>query len=407
MKRPRDGFQRIVRPMGPAWEVWQIPDHAPPPTEPASSHAVPPSAQQNEDVLAMPARLVVSAAIWVPAVEPSELDAAVRLELELSGLAAPKASASSIFFRTIAEENSRTLVAASLFPADLPDSLIGLNFRHFEASPHLLNLPENAATLWREAEDLVLCFTRGASAIVWETIHADASDHEISLWMRLLATQLQAEGVISPWFEWNDPTNVLNDRDIPPPQGGTWNTIRTTHLAPKLPAQRSAWQPPSTLQVIDQSQRKQKVRQLLYATLAAYLALVFIALGYIGFMKVRAAMMASERDRLGAEVEQFAPVSKAWQLVSPTVESEQFPLEILLQLVTNMPDSGIRLTTLNMSENEVLVEGEASSVTLASHFFDSIESDEDFRHVTWEMPPPSLLPNSTARFQMRGTIRTL
>jgi len=407
MKRARIGFQRLVRPMGAGWEVWNLPDQSESLPENASTHPGTPAAQDESDLLAIPARSVVSAALWVPTVEASELDEAVRLELELSGLPAPKAVSSSISLRTITEEDGRTLVACSLFPTEMPDTLGGLGFRHFEASPHLVKLPENAATIWREGDDLVLCLTRGKSVVVWETLHADASDQEVCLWLRLATTQLQAERVIPRWLEWHDPAEVLAGRDIPIAQGGKWSTARGEFLTPKLPEQRSAWQPPSTLQVIDQSQKKRKFRQLAFASLAAYLLLIFVAIGYIGFMKVQAALLESERDALAAEVETFAPVSRAWQLVAPTVEAEQFPLEILLQLVTNMPDSGIRLTTLTMNDNEVLVEGEAASVTLASNFFDSIENDEDFQYVTWEMPPPSLLPNNTARFQMRGTIRGL
>jgi len=407
MKRAKIASQRVVRPISAQWEVWDLPEGGEQPPTNGSTHPVPPVALDESDLLAIPARLVVSAALWVPTVEAAELDESVRLELELSGLPAPKAVSSSITLRTVVEENGRTLVACSLFPTDLSDALAGLRFRRFEASPHLLKLPENAATIWREGDDLVLCFTRGAAVVVWETIHADASDLEIALWLRLTTTQLQAEGVIPRWLEWHDPNEVLANREIPVPQGGKWVTTRGEIVNPKLPGQLATWQPPSTLQVIDQSRKKQKIRQFVYVSLGAYLALIVFAIGYIGFMKIQASIMESESDQLAATVETFAPVSEAWQLVSSTVETEQFPLEILLQLVTNMPESGIRLTALTMNDNEVLVEGEAASATLASNFFDSIERDDDFQYVAWEMPPPSLLPNSTARFQMRGTILSL
>jgi len=411
MKRSRAATRRLLRPLGPTWDVWDLPEAgaASPafPTTSAHTHVIVPPAESNSDLLAMPARLVVSAALWVPTVQGNELADAVRLELELSGLPAPKAGASSISLRTIGEENGRSLVAASLFPADLPAAYAGLNYRHFEASPLLLSLPVNAATVWREGDDIVVCVTRGPVVAVWETMHADASDSELSLWLRLFLTQLQAEAVVPQWLDWHDPGGEMRERDIVLPDGALWATSHNDFLRPSWPEKTADWQPPSTVQGIDRSQRAKKIRQLIYASAAAYLTLLLAAFATIGVMKIRAAMMASERDRLAAEVSTFAPVSRSWQLVAATVEPGQYPLEILLQLVTNMPDSGIRLTTLTMNDGEVLVEGEATSVTLASRFFESVESADDLRHIVWEMPPPSLLPNSTARFQMRGSIRTL
>lgn len=407
MKRHREPPRSLVRQTGSTWEIWNLPESGVIPSSSSSTLPVPPAANSEHDILAVPARLVVSAALWVPTVEAAELDDAVRLELELSGLPAPKSGTSSICLRTIAEENGRSLVTASVFPTDLPASLSGLNYRHFEATPHLLELPPNAATFWREEEDLVLCITRGSDVAIWETMHADASDTEISLWIQLMTTQLQAEAVIPRWLEWHDPNGVLTGRNILLPSGSTWIKSDVMLLRPRWPSKLAVWQPPSALQVIDKTLRAKKIRQLVYASAAAYLTLLIIALGYIGIMKFQAMQAGNERDRLAAEVDTFAPVSRAWQLVSSTVETEQYPLEILHYLVANMPESGIRLTSLSMTDNEVLVEGEAASVTLASRFFASIEDDKDFVHVKWEMPPPSLLPNSTARFQMRGTIRSL
>ncbi len=411
MKRSRIATRRLLRPLGSIWEAWHLPAAAAADlaslTDPVHTQVIEQPAESNIDLLAIPARLVVSAALWVPTVQGDELADAVRLELELSGLPAPKAGASSISQRTIGEENGRSLVAASLFPADLPAAFSGLNYRHFEASPLMLNLPANAATVWREGEDIVICVTRGPLVAVWETMHADASDSELSLWIRLFLTQLQAEDVVPRSLDLHDPSGEMQQRNISLPDGARWATSRVETLRPIWPRNATDWQPPATLQVIDRSQRAKKIRQLIYASAAAYLTLVLAAFATIGVMKFRAAMRVSERDRLAAEVSAFAPVSRSWQLVASTVEPEQYPLEILLQLVKNMPDSGIRLTTLTINDGEILVEGEATSAILASRFFESVESADDLWHIAWEMPPPSLLPNSTARFQMRGVTSAL
>lgn len=379
-------------------------DGGPTPMSPERSTVTPPDATADTDVLALPARVVVSAALWVPTTDATELTEAARMELELGGLLTAKASESSVNLRPIAEENDRTLVAAAIFPTDLPAGLAGLKFRHFDASPLLVRLPANAATVWQEGDDLVICVTRGSEIANWETIDAEASDAEITLWLQLVTCQLQAEKVISQWLEWHDPTGVLASRDITLPEAAKWANTGDSFPPPVWPGKLAEWQPPSAIAVIDHVQRVRKIRQLVYAVAAAYVVLLAVALGYLGFLKFQALTAERDRDLLLAEVQSFEPVSRAWQLIASTVESEQFPLEILHHLVINMPPSGIRLTNLTMADGEIQVEGEASSVTLASGFFASIEADDDFRHVQWEMAPPSLLPNSTARFQMRGNL---
>jgi hypothetical protein len=52
----------------------------------------------------------------------------------------------------------------------------------------------------------------------------------------------------------------------------------------------------------------------------------------------------------------------------------------------------------------VLVEGEASQVSAAAEYFQKIQDGEaGSTGVRWDMPPPSLQANNTAKFVINGT----
>jgi hypothetical protein len=296
------------------------------------------------------------------------------------------------------------LVRAVVFPVDLTSELSGLNYRHFEASPLLLPLAPDSANLWMENGELVLCLTRGGSVIAWETLDATSTPEDLRVWIRLFLLQLRAEGVIDEIRSWYDFTGTLQDADRILPPGASFSPPGP--VDPILPAELSSWKPASAISIIQRADRTRQIRGILKYAALAYLVLLAAALGYIGALKLQLASATSKRNSLSSEVERFAPTSRAWQAVASTVETSQFPLEILHKLVRNLPPTGIRLTLMDMSGDNVIVEGEATSISLPAGFLAALESDGEFHEVAWEMAPPSLLPNNTARFQMRGTIQS-
>lgn len=407
VRRKRDDSRRFVRPMSEHWEVWRIGAGGNFDTAPEEMPVLPPPATSADDILAVPARQVIGGAFWIPSVDPEGLDEAIRLELEVNGLLPPKAADTIVQTRKVDEHDGRTLVAVSLFPNDLSAAESGLGYRQFDAGPLMMTLPGDSATIWREGGDWVLCFTRGDTVVAWETLDTTASDEEIALWLRLAATQLQAERTVARWIEWHDPHAAFSEKSIALPDGAKWSKSPKNTLAPRVPTQRATWQPPSALLAIDRSQRVLRIKQIVLASAGAYALLLVLALAWLGFLQFQIAGATAERDRLADEVDAFMPTSRAWELVASTVEPEFYPLEILHHLVNNLPESGIRLTNMTVTDRDVVVEGEAQSVTLASRFFGAIEDDADFRHVQWQMPPPTLLPNSTAQFRLLGTLRSL
>lgn len=404
MKRNRESYRLVLRPWLAGWELWKIPPGVTATATLVNSSIVPSPARHETDLVAVPARSVVSAAFWVPVPDSGEWREAAQLETELRGLMPARNAETAVCLRKLSGDEARTLVRAVVFPVDLTSELSGLGYRHFEASPLLIPLAPDSANLWNENGELVLCITRGDSVIAWETLEALSTPEEVRAWIRLFLIQLHAEGVVSEIRSWYDFTATFQDRDRILPEGASFSTPGP--IEPILPTELSTWKPASAISVIQRADRTRQIQGILKYAAIAYLILLAGALGFIGALKLKLSAETSKRDRLSEEVERFAPTSRAWQAVASTVETSQFPLEILHKLVKNLPPTGIRLTLMDMSGENVIVEGEATSISLPAGFLAALESDADFSEVTWEMAPPSLLPNNTARFQMRGTIPT-
>ncbi len=80
-------------------------------------------------------------------------------------------------------------------------------------------------------------------------------------------------------------------------------------------------------------------------------------------------------------------------------------MEILRQVVESLPPQGIRLTIFDVAPERITVEGEAISASHATKYFETVSQQAGMADIDWQMPPPALLPNNTARFQIVGTSR--
>ena len=84
------------------------------------------------------------------------------------------------------------------------------------------------------------------------------------------------------------------------------------------------------------------------------------------------------------------------------MDQHLYPLETLHTVVNSMGPAGARLTVFEMSPDKILVEGEAANVSVATELFKALQGSHEAADITWEMPPPALQANSTARFIING-----
>jgi len=347
-------------------------------------------------IFAVPSRRVVCACFWVAAADSAAVKAAVELELEVRGLMA----VSPDFLKLIRTwpEGDRTLVSLPIFGNILPEESGGAV--DFEAAPHLLELEPDALSLWPEAGDVVAAFTRGTRVVYWTTFARENLHEELEL-ARL---QLEALEMLPPRSGKIvlHPALELLTGELE--AGGTRTVMVRSDWLPSRRHAQFGWKPEGVRSAEAKAGRTKKQRSLVLLAAGAYLALVLAAIGYLAWLKSENYFLKREEAVLAEQMVDLRPLVVEWQQIAPSAEPERFPLEILHQVVKSMPAEGIRLTVYDVAAGTISIEGEAASASLASQFYDAITENTELKQVEWEMPPPALQPNSTARFRIKGVV---
>jgi hypothetical protein len=357
-------------------------------------------------ILAAPARQILASPLWIEGADPALVTEAAKLELEVRGLL-PRAQGMDGVSLRLLPQDDRLLAVAAIFPPELPEGCPAKDAERFDASPLLMQLPEDSATLWREGGDIVAAFTRGRDVVYWETIDRSVGAEELRAWLGLICLRLRGEGVIakSPrivsWVEGLPAVRVA------PAACAVEERSGETAVQPTIARARFDWKPASAVVADEQRRRREQIRTIGLGIAAFYVVVIAVLVIYAGIVRWKAGHLAAESARLRAEVEKFQPIARDWDVLAPSVEPEQFPLEILRGVVMAMPPDGIRLTRFILEDGKVTVEGEANTFQMATDFTNSLGNSEPLRGITWESGTPTPESNNVWRFSNTGPLPTI
>jgi hypothetical protein len=93
----------------------------------------------------------------------------------------------------------------------------------------------------------------------------------------------------------------------------------------------------------------------------------------------------------------------SWKELAPVVDTNNYPLELLLQASQAIPTDQLHLTLFEAGSGHLLIKGEAKNVAGAFQFLNKLKSDPFFSGYNLEMGNPRPLPNDLAQFQIEGT----
>lgn len=375
------------------WENWQFNGRAPHRVETAEAH--------GRRTLALPARHVLATPLWIDGADLALAPEAAKLELEVRGLLPRAQGMEGVDLRLFPVEN-RTLAVAAVFPPELPEGCPAAD--RFEGSPFLLDLPADAATIWREGDDLVAAFTRGRDVVYWETIDRDAGVDEVRGWLGLIIQRLRGEGVLNAVPAIASRVEGLPAARIAPPVCAVLDSAPAE--SPSLERVRAAWKPVSVHAAEARRRQQERLRNVVLGVVAGYLALAAVLLLYAGFLQWRAGRLATENQRLRADVEAFQPTRRDWQLLAPTIEPAAFPLERLRGVVEALPAGKINLTRLVIEDGRIIVEGEAESFALATDYYNALAASEALRGITWSGNTNPVIGPAVTTFHAEGALPT-
>lgn len=381
--------RRLLRPAGNDWELWEGE-----PWELRGQGALEELSPGSEASLALPARMVIAAPLWLEGIDVSLVREMAAVELDVRGLL-PNAGADALDVRVVTVLSERTLVCAHVYPTGLPERFSHRVFARFNASPAFAALQPDCLHLWREEGDLIAVFTRGEEAVYWEPIRNPTPDLE------RIGLMLIAEAVLVA------PLNFQNYSLEQLPAPSYCHSSLSVEAA--LPSLRDRppvceWKSPTRRAWEDRIRKRTSAIRLGVVAAAVYLAVAVCLGAWLGWQHWEVARLEHQIAEREPEIRRLQQAGREWNAVVTTIEAPRFPVEVLLQLVQQMPPEGIRLTQFEFDDPKVALLGEAQSVSIASHFLSQINGARELAHIRWEMPPPTLLPNNTARFVIAGAM---
>jgi len=398
MKNPP--AHELIRLWGATWEAWEL-SRGPNPQSRLLGPAAGRNASAKIRILALPTRLVIAAPLWVDSTGPEVIRTSIELELEVRGLLPRKKSADAVMSRSL-EADGKTLVIGAIFPVEPPKPYHEEIFANYEASPFLIDPVEDGVALWREGNDLVAVFARGMRVVSWATMDWPARSDEVTAWLEMVLLQLTATRVLE-----SRPRRVVIDASLG--DGNLASLLadvpqETNDFSPSFTQADFRWKPELARQREDKADATRKIRRVALALAALYLIFALAAGLHLGWLQWKSRQVRDRITTLESATAEFQPTVREWRHIGPGAETDYFPIEILHRVVRNMPPSGIRLTIYDLASGHVTIEGEAASASLASQFFTAVSHDEDLQVMNWQMPTPTLLPSSAARFQLSGLI---
>ncbi|MGH8048377.1 MAG: hypothetical protein ACREKL_14130 [Chthoniobacterales bacterium] len=386
----------VIRMFDEAWQRWEF-----------VGGVARPRTDEGGDVrriLAVPARQVIATPLWIEGTDAALAPETAKLELEVRGLLPRVQGMDGISLRQL-PQGERTLAVAAVFPPELPAE--SQTAEAFDASPLLLALPRNAATLWREGEDIVVAFTRGDEVVYWETIDRGASTDEIRVWLSLLCLRLRGEAVIESHpriVSWVEGLPV--ERIAPEGCATTGDVSEAMPGLPSLGKAKLDWKPVSVRLAADQRVRRERIKRVVLAVASCYIVIAAVLALYFGSLRWQATRLAKEAQQLTAEVEKFQPIARDWNFIAPTLTPANYPLEILGAVVGGMPKTGVRLILFKIEDGQVNVSGEADTFQMATDFYNTLAATNELRGFNLQSQTPAMKPNGSASFDISGIIPT-
>jgi hypothetical protein len=353
--------------------------------------------------IALPARCVISVPMRFQGVDSSRRESAAQLELEAAGLGAETLETFNYELHSLGsddrDQRTSTYIQVSPLPAGIVEN--GDDAR-YAPSVAFHKLTPGELLIWREDGAFVIAIPHESG----EPMHSQALaarclDADAAAEIRCILASLELAS-LSPDIHSLVLANGSIPGDIVPEdfaQALDLPVIIKDLSVPTPPTHASRLVPAS---VVKLRLERQQRRMMMLAALAFAFVLVAALSAFAIRVWARERGILSEEKRL-AELEPelltIRDAKAAWEDLLPALTPNNYPVESIYQLVLLLPPEGIRVTRLEVKQDGMIIDGEASSLGHGIEFRDKLLSAPAFKRWTWEMPQPTSLPDGRATFR--------
>jgi len=93
-----------------------------------------------------------------------------------------------------------------------------------------------------------------------------------------------------------------------------------------------------------------------------------------------------------------------WLAMEGAINPDLYPVEVFHQIVSLLPEEGIRLKEFQIENGKIIVSGEATTVQHALGFKGRLAACAALQHHAWNFPQPSIREDNRAEFRAEGTL---
>ncbi|HEX4139108.1 MAG TPA: hypothetical protein VHY09_02090 [Candidatus Methylacidiphilales bacterium] len=350
--------------------------------------------------LVLPVAQVFCLPLWLNETDSRQFAGMIPLQLESRGLQ-PRNEPAVFDWSVVAQEEKRTLVLVGVLPASLPVELHAEAYASFDLSARYFPLAQNALTLWREHDRLVVAITRGASLVYYQALpEAEVTQRVIQDLCSVRAT-LEMQDILTPL------RLVVAWTPLKPEERAALQSAFNVQVAeeegppPEVPTQAWKLTPNAITEVRRSRESRRWISRALLGLLLVYLAVIaWFAWQYVQ-VSLKVADLRKWQDAHAADIDLVTSGRSAWKQLGPVVDYKYFPLEILRKVQAAIPADQLHLTLFECDDQGKLqIRGEAKNVAGAFTFFEKLKADPYFARYNLQMGNPRPLPNDLASFQI-------
>lgn len=277
----------------------------------------------------------------------------------------------------------------------------------FEPSARLLPLPDNGIALWKELGRHVVAFTRDAKLLHLGVLTARSLDVDAAFEVRDMYAALQTHGFIT--LADVEAIHVWThcETDFTPQLACLFEAaavIKENRPDPRPPAQACGLLPVQV--AVRRHQQKRRQNQLIILTAAALIYLCFFGAWWLR-LQWRTSHLNHADVVMGAvqpEIDLVRESQNRWQEMEAAINPDLYPVELFHQIVSLLPEEGIRLKEFQIDGDKLIVSGEATTVNQALTFKGQLAACIPLQRYTWNFPVPTIREDNRAEFRAQGTL---
>ncbi len=305
----------------------------------------------------------------------------------------------------VLRKNQRALVATlALTEEALCSNGWNNHPEQFEPSVRMLPLAENGVAVWKELGRYVVAFTRECRLLHATVLASRMLDVDAAFEMRDLCAALQAH-------DFMDEPSAIHiwtacETDFVPQLACLFveaEVRKEPRPDPRPPVEAGGLLP---LQVATQ-RHQQQIRQgkLLLLAAAAMMYLCFFGAWWLR-LQWREGRLHHAETALAIrqpEIDRVTQAQAQWLAMEGAINPDLYPVEVFHQIVSLLPEEGIRLKEFQIENGKIIVSGEATTVQQAFGFKGRLSECAALQHYAWKLPQPSIREDNRAEFRAEGT----